>query len=730
MSFQSKIQNWRKRTPITIKMLSVTVLIGLIVWAVLDYIQTRNIRSIFLSQMNERLERQAEEDRLRFDHYIKSFQQSVRVYLQTRNFNNYINKQKWSAKDKIKIKYYRQPPLWFPERSLQRIFENPRFALLIDKNKRVREVYRNKEGAPPPSLLKPSTLLLSKSIGQNYMTDIENAPYLLTSESLLDSHGRLLAILMFASPIDDKFLIASLGVTASENITALLSSGERLQIITSTNLLKAAAGTPLERVEEEYFIVGKEFFDYGDPRLAISLVSLISMAEVEKLTMPVVWKARQRHAVSAFIFILSFAVIMFWITYRIRRLTLRISDFSEKTLGIPQEKLKKGDELYALHERFKYLTKEVVDARDEIAMAIKREAEEMTRLIVNNAFDAIITMDINGVITTWNPQAEKVFGWSSHEIIGHRAADTIIPLSYRKAHEDGLKHFLATGEGRILNKTIETTGFHRKGHEFPVELAVASALSGDDHIFIAIIRDISGRKKTEEHIRASLKEKEVLLKEIHHRVKNNMQIITSLLRLQAGKSADEREIEMLRESRNRITSMSLIHEKLYRTSDLAHINFKDYVHDLIKGLYRSYGIDTKKISCNIEAEDILLDIDTAIPCGLIVNELVSNALKYAFPGDRRGTINVRLRRILESEIKNEEPQIQNPKSKILELTLSDNGIGIPGDFDLKNSSSLGLKLVATLSENQLNGKIERTASEGTSFRIRFKEKSHVSDHEM
>ncbi|MBI5675928.1 MAG: PAS domain S-box protein [Nitrospirae bacterium] len=703
-------------------MVLLTFLIGLSCWSALDYVQTRNVRSLFLSQIKERIDSHSEEDRLRFDRYMNSFQQSVMVYLKTWNFNDYVKHQKWSAKDKIEIKYYSRPPSWFPERKIQIIFSNPHFAILMDKNKRVREVYQRREDTPPGSLLKPSSLMLSKSRGQNYITRIDNIPFLLTSESLLDPNGDLLAILMFASPINDEFLIGSFGIDTREEIELLITSEEKPVIIASTNLSNIAADMSIEMIKKKYFIGGEMIVDAGASDFRIRLVSLISKAEVENLTSSVVRYERRSNAAASLVFILSFIAIMLWITYRIRQLTGQISDFSEETLGMQQEKLKKGDELYVLNERFQYLTKEIVEARDEIARAIKREAEEMTRLIVNKAFDAIITMDAGGVIATWNPQAEAVFGWSSHEIIGHKAADTIIPLSYRKAHEDGLNHFLSTGEGRILNRTIETKGLHRKGYEFPVELAVASALSGDTYIFIAVIRDITGRKKAEEDIKASLREKEVLLKEIHHRVKNNMQIITSLLRLQAGKSADEREIEMLRESRNRIRSMSLIHEKLYRTSDLSHINFKDYIDDLTRGLYRSYGIDKQKISCNIEADDILLEVDTAIPCGLIVNELVSNALKYAFPGDRRGMINIRLRRILESETENEES-----KFKALELTVSDNGIGVPNDFDLKNAASLGLKLVTTLSENQLNGRIEIDDSEGTRFLIRFKEKSYEEE---
>jgi PAS domain S-box-containing protein len=711
-------------------MVLLTVLIGVVCWTVLDYFQTKNIRSLFMAQTYERLNSQSEENWLRFDRYMKAYTQSALIYVQTRNFNDYVNRQKWSVEDKSSIKYYTHPPSWFPDRKIQIVFDNPRFALLFDGNKEVREVYLRHGDAPPLPLLNSPSLLLSKSKGQRYITKINDVPYLLTSESLLDPRGNPLAILMFASPINDEFLMGSFGISTREHTEVLLTSEEKPRIIASTNLADLSAGVPLKKVKDKYFIGGEALIDSDNSDLSIRLISLISKAEVENLTKSVIWHERRINAAASLIFILSFTAIMFWITYRIRYLTGRISDFSQKMLGAPQEKLKKGDELYALHERFRYLTKEVVDARDELSVAIRREAEEKTKLIVNNAFDAIITMDADGVVTTWNPMAEKLFGWLGHEIIGQKVVDTIIPLFHRKAHEEGLRRFLSTGEGRILNRTIETTALHRKGYEFTVELEVAYASSGNEKTFIAMIRDISERKEAEEHIKASLREKEVLLKEIHHRVKNNMQIISSLLRLQAGKNTDERENEMLRESRNRIRSMSLIHEKLYRTSDLSHINFKDYIYDLIKGLYRSYGTDTKKSTFNIEAEDILLDIDTAIPCGLIVNELVSNALKYAFPGDRRGSINVKLRRILERECNNDKGKIQNQESKIFELTVSDNGIGMPVDFNLQNTESLGLKLVATLSENQLNGRINYISSEGTHFQIRFQEKYHDSLHDM
>ena len=216
--------------------------------------------------------------------------------------------------------------------------------------------------------------------------------------------------------------------------------------------------------------------------------------------------------------------------------------------------------------------------------------------------------------------------------------------------------------------------------------------------------DITERKKAEEQIMASLKEKEILLREIHHRVKNNMQVITSLLRLQSDTIKDQQYADMFRESQERIRSMALIHEKLYQSKEFGNIDFDGYLRTLINDLFISYGASPDKISIKIKTNDLSLELDYAIPCGLITNELVSNSLKYAFPGDGKGEINIKLRSVAENE---------------MELTVSDNGIGIPEEFDFRTTESLGLDLVKVLTEHQLQGRIELNRTGGTSFSIRF-----------
>ncbi len=211
------------------------------------------------------------------------------------------------------------------------------------------------------------------------------------------------------------------------------------------------------------------------------------------------------------------------------------------------------------------------------------------------------------------------------------------------------------------------------------------------------------RKQAEEQIKASLQEKEVLLKEIHHRVKNNLQIISSLLNLQAEYLSDKQAIEIFKNSHNRIETMALIHEKLYEAEDMAKINFADYVQELANNLFSAYAFNSNTLTLKLNVDDIFLDIDRAIPCGLIVNELVSNSLKHAFSDGESGETCVELHLI----------------NNNIALIVSDNGVGIPEDFSLENTKSLGLQLVDALT-NQLEGSIELNRNKpGVEFKLTF-----------
>ncbi len=227
--------------------------------------------------------------------------------------------------------------------------------------------------------------------------------------------------------------------------------------------------------------------------------------------------------------------------------------------------------------------------------------------------------------------------------------------------------------------------------------------AGEVYRIAGIADDITERKLAEEQIKASLKEKEVLLKEIHHRVKNNLQIISSLLKMQSRNVKDEQAQAIFNDSQNRVRSMALIHEKLYQSENLAEIDFAGYARSLAINLFRSYGISEEVVTLRLDVENVLLGVDTAIPCGLILNELVSNSLKYAFPSNRKGEILIHL--------------YKDAGDKYT-LVVGDNGVGIPKDLDYRNTESMGLQLVNTLSE-QLEGNLELHNSGGTRFELTF-----------
>lgn len=211
-------------------------------------------------------------------------------------------------------------------------------------------------------------------------------------------------------------------------------------------------------------------------------------------------------------------------------------------------------------------------------------------------------------------------------------------------------------------------------------------------------------KASQQKLMRSLDEKNALLKEIHHRVKNNLQVVSSLLYLQGETIKDEKGLELLKESQNRIKSMALVHEQLYSTKDLSEIDFGRYVHGLASNLFDAYGIDPALIRLKVNADELSLGVDMAVPCGLIINELVSNALKHAFPSDRKGTLQIDVAHSLKNE---------------LLLAIEDNGVGMPVQTDPEQTASLGLRLVNTL-VSQLEGELIMRSDAGTRFQITLK----------
>ena len=333
-----------------------------------------------------------------------------------------------------------------------------------------------------------------------------------------------------------------------------------------------------------------------------------------------------------------------------------------------------------------------------------QESEEKFRSISSGALDGIAMIDSDGKVSFWNQAAERMFGYSSEELLGKSLHLMLTPRRYHDDYQKAFSAFQKSGAGEAVGKTLELTALRKDGSEFPVELSVSALRLQNQWHAVGIIRDITERKQAEEKIKTSLKEKELLLKEIHHRVKNNMQVISSILSLQSSSLEDEKAVSVFMQCQDRIKSMAIVHEKLYQSENLSEISFQSYTNTLAETIFRSYSEKAEKISLKLDVEDILLDVDTVIPIGLILNELVTNSLKHAFEGQEKGEIKITFREIGEDK---------------LELKVGDNGTGIPEGFDLRNTDSLGLKLVFLLAEEQLKGKVDVNRNDGTEFQIIF-----------
>jgi PAS domain S-box-containing protein len=339
--------------------------------------------------------------------------------------------------------------------------------------------------------------------------------------------------------------------------------------------------------------------------------------------------------------------------------------------------------------------------------------QEQYRVVTEALNDAVFTLDAEGRFTFGNAAGERLTGYRLEELLGHSFMDLVAPEDLPEL----VDRFRRAIAGEAISPHVRAEMIRKDGTHVPIELSMANLIL-DGRVIgrVGVARDITDRRRAEEQIHVSLQEKEVLLKEIHHRVKNNLQIISSLLNLQSKYINDPQALQMFIDSQNRVKSMALIHEILFQSREIAKLDFAEYIKNISIQLFRSYDAYSKNITLVINVKDIILDFDTAIPCGLIVTELVSNSLKYAFMDGRKGEISI---------------EFSSDHSGLLTLIVSDNGIGFPENIEFEKMESLGLKLVVALA-NQLAGTVELDHSKGTTFKITFvdyKRKERKDEHD-
>lgn len=336
-----------------------------------------------------------------------------------------------------------------------------------------------------------------------------------------------------------------------------------------------------------------------------------------------------------------------------------------------------------------------------VDISARKHLEERFRRVVESAPNAMVMISARGTIEMVNTQAERLFGYSRAEMLGERI-EMLVPERFRHHHPAMRDSFFSDPLSRPMGAGRDLFGRRKDGSEFAVEIGLNPIETEQGSMVLSAIVDISDRKQKEEKIQNALKEKDILLGEIHHRVKNNLQIIHSLLDLQCNNIDDPSVLQMLKDSQNRIRSMAVIHQTLYQSNDFAAVDLSNVIGLITSSLLTSFGVLDGRITLTIAANEMPLSINKAIPCGLIINELVTNALKHAFPSPNEGVISITL----------EEAAGE------VTLVVEDNGVGISETVNLALSATLGLQLVNLLAD-QIGGELTLNRAAPTRFTLRF-----------
>jgi PAS domain S-box-containing protein len=346
------------------------------------------------------------------------------------------------------------------------------------------------------------------------------------------------------------------------------------------------------------------------------------------------------------------------------------------------------------------------------ASTAARLGEDSFRRVVEWAPSAMVMIDGEGVIVLVNAQAETMFGYERKAMIGC-SVEMLVPERYRRPHRSFRHGYFGDPQPRPMGIGRDLAGVRSDGSEFPIEIGLNPIPTEAGVMVLASIIDITERRSAQRRLEDALLEKTVLLNEVHHRVKNNLQVVTSLLNLQAEHAADPRVRAILLEGCGRIKAMALTHQLLYERKDYSHLDLSDYLQRLVQLIRTSYGALGSRVGLRFRLPPgrVHVNLERAIPCGLLVNELVTNSYKHAFPGEARGEI------VIDVEESGEDS---------ISLCVADDGIGLPPEEELASSSSLGLQLVPLFVE-QLHGKMAIDRSRGTRFCVIFPKRSTAKD---
>jgi PAS domain S-box-containing protein len=357
----------------------------------------------------------------------------------------------------------------------------------------------------------------------------------------------------------------------------------------------------------------------------------------------------------------------------------------------------------------------------------RRRSAEQFRIAIEAAPAGMLMVDRNGRIALVNAQVEKIFGYRREELL-NEPVEILVPERFRGGHPDHRSGFFHAPDARPMGRGRDVYGLRKDGTEVPIEIGLNPLRTPEGDCVLSSVADISERRRAEHEredlmgqlkalnadledrvqrrtseLTGALKEREILLQEVHHRVKNNLQVISSLLSMQARKLDEGTTRDAVEECQTRVQAIALIHEKLYQSKDYARVPFSEYARSLANNVFHAIDVSPSTVTLDLAIEDLVLGVDRAIPCGLVLNELITNALKHGFTDGRSGTIRVELVALDDGRLR---------------LAVHDNGVGLPEGVDIQKSDSLGFQLVRTLAE-QLDAVLEVDGRAGASIQLTF-----------
>ena len=491
-----------RRLPLPVLAIVVGLIVGVGVWVVVDTVQTKAVQQLFEEELKKRLDQQARESLVRFNHFVNQYASITRLLGHHKVLAQYLSPLFWASDELFfKIIHRTKIPDWLPGSLLWQSLPQPSHLLLIDRFGKVREEYQL-TNEPFASELE-ELLHWKPGISESFLTEVSGLPYLIMIEQAEDEGDNVMGALVVIIPIDSKFLEASQqGISPDGSVVALLQADDHFVLVSSNKNSLLDQLLP-EQVEELYVLTAQSLSEYSDSAFSLLFGTFIPRADTVATVKRVLDIERKQRWVGAFVFILVFSLLFVLVSVRLNRVLRRISDFARRALGMSELMVKRGNPLFILEDSMRDFSKLVLSARDEMRVKHEdeiRESEALKAAIMDTSLDSIITVDETGRVIDFNPTAEKTFGYIAETAIGEFIEPLVIANQSRDEFWKALHSCLSVSVEHDHSNRIELMAKRQDKSIFPVEISIKPLLMKEHFLFTVYLHDISVRKHQAQQI--------------------------------------------------------------------------------------------------------------------------------------------------------------------------------------------------------------------------------------